>query len=494
MSFIYEDQQLLDMLVRHGQAAPAPAPAPAAPAGGPDPNQEKAAIRGLIDRLEQRLSAGPQGASEITAGTGQNVAFNSTHMKNLSQLVNFLGTNKIELNGKPIVVDGREDVQDPAYVNFTFEGDQAFRPSTTLQWKVNRNLLSQYLNTLKGQLVQNPNPVMEAQVDAMIRESNDQLDTKISDKYQDPGQTLDPAYVLDKVPQKMLTKTIIYAEGPIPLTFRDVSSDTAFNAWIQTNKIQVDNSPEPDQCGALKFLNARATSKLRNANSAQNKRVANIYQQALAKLAPSFQCDLGGGTSTKPGQDDKQQPGAGAGGGGDSPAVIMQLAQSLPLDLRDVDFTRIGNFLDMYERVISSNTDPRRASQVATVGTAIEQTRNYMQAAERMTANGNMTNFQMGGLTAGDLVEWSQPPTMPGQQTRSRGSAKALADYLDYVVRNTLSVVKNFELSYVNDLRGQQIFAQAPQLRNAVTGQTGVAFSNLNNIGTAKERLPQVGA
>jgi hypothetical protein len=489
MSFIYQDKQLLDMLIRHGQAAPAPA----APTGGPDPAQEKAAIRGLIDRLEQRLSAGPQGAAEITSASGQNVDFNSTHMKNLSQLVNYLGTNKIEINGKPIVVDARENVQDPAYVAFQFEGDQTFRPSTTLQWKVNRALLSQFLNTLRGQLVKNPNPVMQAQVEAMIRESNDQLDTKIGDKYQDPGMTLDPAYVLDKVPQKMLTKTIIYGEGPIPLTFGDVSGDTNFNAWMQNNKIQVDNSQEPDQCGALKFLNARATNKLRNATSVQNKQVATIYQQALAKLAPSFQCDLGGGT--QPGAAQKQPGAGGTGAGAQQVATLDQLVEILPLQRDVLDFGRIRDFMNQYRAIAASTTDPNRSQQI---NTAMDQVEQYMQAATRNTASQSQTTFSMDGLTANDLVEWAVPPGQ-GQATRSRGSARALADYLEQVVRQVYIVLKDLYNAHYQQFRDPNLANLNVAIQQQVGGPSipfgsSLASSNIDDIQTARARLPQVGA
>lgn len=480
MSFILEDKQLLNMLLKQSQAVQPQQYVSVSP-------EDVNAVRGLISGLEQKLTGGPTAAgAAITTGSGLPAELNSTNMKNLSSLVNWLGMNGIKVNGKNVVVGANDLPDDASYVPYQFEGDQTFRPSTQLTFKVNRQLLGEYLNSLRGEVTKNGNPVMKAQVEAMVRESNEQLDTNLGKGYQEPGQTLDPSYVMDNVPQRILTNTQLYGDGPIPLKYSDLADYTNFNAWIQDNKITVDDQPQIDQCGLLKFLHARAEGKIQNARSQQAAGAAKMYQQALAKLAPAFKCDLGGAQEKS--QTDKQP------GSGDSSVAILQLAQDLPLALNDIDFTRIEGFLSGYESLIGNNTDPKRASQLQTVKTAIEQARQYMKSAQQQTINGNMSNFPLNGLTSGDLVAWSAPPTTPGQPTRSRGSARALVDYLDYTVRNVVSVVSNFYYSYVADARGQDIFAKSPQLHNAVAGQTNVATSNLNRLGAARERLPQVGA
>lgn len=478
MSFVYEDEQLVDLLLKYGQAAQGQSFAVSP--------EDVNAVRAMISNLEQKLTAPSANAPEITSDIPVSLA--SPMMKNLSTLINFLNTTGMKVNGKRIVLRGDDLTDDPSYVPFKVEGEEMFRPATSLTFKVNKALLAQYLNSLQGHLSAAPNPIMKAQVDSMIHEANDQLGTNVGKGYQAPPETLDPRAVVDKVPQRILTKTQLYGDGPIPLTFGDISSDTNFNSWIQTNKITVDDQPQADQCGALKFLYNRAVSKVRNATSAQAKSVADLYQKQLTQLATSFKCDLGVSGKAEPAAT---TPAA-------TTATLSELAPILPLQRDVLDFGRIRDFINKYRGMATSTTDPNRMQQISAAMDLAEQ---YMQAATKMTASQSQTTFSMDGLSANDIIQWATPPD-PAQAARNRGSARALADYLEQVVRQVYIMLKDVYNSHYQLLQDKN----QPGMREldvAIQQQVGgpsipfgssLASSNMSDIQVARARLPQVGA
>lgn len=492
MSFILQDKQLVNLLIKAAQAAPAQY-------AGVGP-QDFAALQGIIDNLEKQLSAGPAAGPEITTGSGNSAALTSLNMKNLSSLVNFLGMNGIKVNGKNVVVGANDLPNDPSYVPYQFEGDSTFRPSTNLTFKVNKPLLEQYLNTLRGQLVQNPNPVMSAQVEAMVQEANQQLGTNVSKTYQEPAKTLDPGRQLDELPQDIRTNSPL-SQGNVPLTFGDISSDTGFNNWIQKNNVSIDGRayrhPQYDKCGLVKILNARAKYYVSNATSQQQKEVYAVYAEQVPRLATMLQCDLGETAKGTTEQQGGQAPAGQAGAAGQQVATLQQLGEILPLERDVLDFGKIRDFINSYRTLITAGTEANRAQQA---NTAMDQLEQYMQAATRNTAGQSMTTFSMDGLTANDLVQWATPPSQ-GEATRSRGSARALADYLEQVVRNVYIILKDLYNSHYRQLTDPR--NNLEDLNNSLQQQVGgpsipfgssIASGNLDDIQTARARLPQVGA
>lgn len=484
MSFITEDKQLVNLLIRYGQAAVQSTQNLSI--NSADVN----AVRSMLGNLEQKLTA-PQEGSQVTAASSTSLT--SLNMKNLSSLINFLGMNGVQVDGKYVVVGANDMDNDPSYVPYRFEGDQTMRPSTQLTFKVNKELLVKYLTTLQGQLVKNPNPVMKAQVDAMIHETNEQLGANISRFYQEPGQTLDPNVVVDNMPQRIIPKTQLYTNGPIVLRFRDIMSDTDLNAWIQSNQITVDDQPQVDQCSLLKFMYNRATNKMRNASSKQMQGVASMYQKQVLQLGPTFQCDLTG-AGTELGQADRQ---GGTGGGknnspGNAVVSLEQLVSILPLQPDMLDFGRIRQFINTYRGIASSTLDPNRLQQVST---AMDQAEQYMQAATKNTASQSQTTFSMDGMSANDLVQWTTPPDR-GQAARQRGSARALADYLEQVVRQIYVIEKDLYNAHYKEFQspaGRQLDSLIQQQVGgpSIPFGSSLASSNMSNIQIARARLPQ---
>lgn len=487
MSFILEDKKLVDLLVYHGLSKMAQQYAAVNP-------QDFAALRGIIANLEKELSV-PTSAvisgAQISTENEQPVSINSSNLENIGTLVEFLARNKITVDGQRIAYTTDETPPNPSYQAYKLPGSAGLLESANrnetikYEYHVNKDLLSKYLDSLRAQLVKNPNPVMRAQIGDLIHQANDQLNAGVSQEYKEV-KTLPGNQPIDSLPQAIKTSDP-RAEGPRVLTYSDLASDTSLNSWIQQNGISLDDKDykELNRCALLKIFYNRSSNYVTIASSVPEKEKYQVYVQQVQKLAGEMQCNLGGATQFT------QQSGATT-----QQATLQELVEILPLRMDSLDFGRIRDFIGKYRSLVSASTDPNRAQQASTAMNQIEQ---YMQAATQNTVGGSMTSFSMDGLTANDLVSWATPPTQPGQQTRSRGSAKALADYLEYVVRNVYTLVKDLYNAYYAQLTDPKV----SNLRQAIEQQVGgnsipygssIANSNIDNIRAARNRLPQVGA
>lgn len=499
MSFILQDKKLLNQLILHGLSKTAQQYVGVGP-------QDFTAIRGIIANLEQQLSS-PSSAVITSAQIGtegdQSASLNSTNMENIGSLIEFLATNKITVDGKRIAYAANENPNDPSYPLYKLQGSAGLlelaNRGETVQYGyyLNKALLSEYLNSLRGQLVKSPNPVMNAQVEALVHQANEELDANVADSYQETKK-LPTNQPLDNVPQNVQTSDPA-AQGAIVLTYGDITSDTAFNSWIQKNNVSVDGKAFRDlqynKCGLVSVLFKRAKSYVGNATSPADKEKFSVYQQQVQTLASDMQCDLGAGASSsgnKPGATNQQ---GGQGANSAQVATLEEIVESLPLQMDQLDFGRIRDFISKYQGVVASTTDPNRAAQA---NTAMQQLEQYMQAASQNTVGGNLTNFHMDGLTANDFVSWAVPPTQPGEQTRSRGSARALADYLENVVRSTYVVIKDFYNAHYQMLHDPANASMRQLVEQQVGGSSipygsSIANNNIENIRAARARLPQVG-
>lgn len=497
MSFIFQDKQLVDLLVRQGQAA-----TPGNQYVGISP-QDFAAMRGLVSNLQEQLSGGEIGAGpQVASESGSDVDLISSHLENIGTLVEFLARNQITIDGKRIAYAINEDVRDPSYQLYKLEGaagllEPADRRETVQRgYHINMDLLKRYIGTLQAQVAKTPNPPLQAQLNSIVQQANEQLDANVSKEYQEPAKTLPPNQELDRIPQNFTTQSPT-TDGNIPLTFGDLASDTAFNAWIQKNNIAIDSklfrNPQYNKCALVSGFDQRAKANLGNAASEKDKYIYTVYAEQVAKLAATLHCDLAAGQ--KPGGQTGEQAAGATSGVASKAAGLQQIVSTLPLRLTDIDFGRIRNFLETYRGTALSSADAGRAQQMSGL---ISQVEGYMTNAQQNTVGGNYTNFHMDGLTAQDLITWANPPS-PGQAVRARGSAVALADYLYYIVTNVAALIQNLRTTHA-DVLAQPQFSQ---LRQSIEQQAGgdripfgssIAANNLDNIRAARARLPAPGA
>jgi hypothetical protein len=495
MSFIYNDPKLIKQLVEHGlefekkflkkgQTVPDPA----------SPPPDMAALQNHIKQLQAQLRppAKDPNAPAVGSQSGNDVSLDVTHLKNLATLIAWLANNQIVMDGKRVAYAPNENVQDPSYQLYKLEGvaDTRDPKAQNIQYnyRVNKDLLVAYVTSVQAHLAQNPNPVLNVQLQNIIQQANDQLDANISSTYKEPAKTLTPDKVVDNVPQNIQTQET-NEDGNIPLTFGDISSKTAFNAWIQKNNIFVDgkNWKTLQYDTMLTALYKRAQDDKQRAKSDDAELTATVYVAQIPKLAQMFNVTLGVGTTPSTSSQEGQ-----SGATAQPLPGLEQLISALPLDTNQLYFGKVRDFINLYRSTVLSSTDPARKQQAST---AMQQAEQYMQGATQNTID-NRINFNMDGLTASDLMSWSTPAS-PGQAVRSRGSARALADYLEYTVRAVGTLINDLYNAHYEQL------SKNPQLLQAIEQQVGghsipygssIEASNLDSISAARSSLPQAGA
>jgi hypothetical protein len=496
MSFIYNDPKLIKQLVEHGlefekkflkkgQTVPDPA----------SPPPDMAALQNHIKQLQAQLRPPDKdpNAPAVGSQSGNDVSLDVTHLKNLGTLIAWLVNNQIVIDGKRVAYAANENVQDPSYQLYKLEGpavaDTRDPKAQNVQYnyRVNKDLLVAYVNSVQAHAAQNHNPILNVQLQNIIQQANDQLDANINATYKDSAKTLTPDKVVDNVPQNIQTQEA-NEDGNIPLTFGDISSQTAFNAWIQKNNIFVDgkNWKTLQYDTMLTALYKRAQDDAQRANSEDKKLTATVYVAQIPKLAQMFNVTLGtGGASTT-------SPQEGQGGTAQPSAPLAELIGSLPLSPNQIDFGRIRRFIELYRSTALASTDPNRRQQASTMMDSAEK---YMQAATQNTLNQSITNFPVNGLSATDLVRWAIPPTA-GEATRSQGSAQTLASMLLYTVDAVANLVRDLYNAHPNEWAANTSWLHAIEQQaggDTIPYGSSIAASNIDDINIARNNLSRMG-
>ena len=192
MSFIYENQWLLEDLIKIGQGRTLDPTLNVSP----EVAQINMALK-LLDKVEKEFSpVDPNKPAEISTQSDQEAKLTPQALENLGALVSFLSVNKITVNGKLPVYDS--DPGQEGYQMYKLQGgsvtipDQNRETPGTPFW-INPELLSAYLVSLQAQEAQKPNRVLETYLGSLIQETNKMLGTKVNLKYQafketKPGQ------------------------------------------------------------------------------------------------------------------------------------------------------------------------------------------------------------------------------------------------------------------------------------------------------------------
>lgn len=164
MSFIYDDKNLLNKLLKAGQTQPQ-----VTPAAKTDPAVRTRAVetaRQLLSNLEQQVS----GKDVFTAGR-DDAAARTTHLKDLESLLQFLNFNKIAHNAKEIVIPNRPQLMQPSY----YEGliKSGYTPYSSdgkepYQFYIDKAALMAYLKSLQG----SANAIQNAMVNSLIEKAN----------------------------------------------------------------------------------------------------------------------------------------------------------------------------------------------------------------------------------------------------------------------------------------------------------------------------------
>lgn len=452
MPFIYDDSELINQLLRsaldfdfkftkRGQAATAVG------------NQNRAALLGHLKDLQDQLnpagkdpSAGPTVSHEGEAGA--RAAIGSLQLESLGDLIKWLATSKITVDGKRVAFD--TDPQDESYTLYQLETHTATQQDCGQapgRFYVNPELLQKYLVSLQAYEAQHPNLPMQVQLQARIQDANQELGLNINSNYKIPEKALPDNAVLDNLP-KILNTAGTYVNGPAALTYGDVKTPENFNAWLSNQgislwdeknqrKISFDQKDFsiPDVIKIIsdraKFLASRATP--------ETKESRDIYARQMTQLESTVGNAPGAGTATNqsttsPGGSAQQN--AGIGGS----QSLQEAVQTLPFASRDINFDRIRAFFSRISQLMGN--DPR-------VTRLINDTTQLMNSINSRMAVGDI--FPMG-------VSPSQfAARFKNQQTPGSDYYGILKD-LSQVINNTRMIVEFFWYQYAQKLTNERSY------------------------------------
>lgn len=394
MSFnIYDNKELLEELVKAGgefqkkyaqTALTEPQPM----------DHYLSMVNKLVDNLQNSYfppRKDPNAPPEVGTEAEGEVALSDVNLENLGALVNFLSSQKITLDGKRIAYPANEKPQDDSYQPLALEPntgglEPADRKPVTTSNYVNKDLLLEYIRHIQGRAVQTKNKVQEVMVGRLVDEANRALDAGMNKQYKERDYIVADDQVLDQFQQVLDMKTYSVDGGPKVITFGDLKSDTAFNAWLAKAPISqvpvgettsgvryVDfKSPDFDICGAIRVVFNRAKYLLSRSTSDELKKRNNAYVEQVKKLASQLTdkagkvCQL---TETTPGAEDdiddegtderdpnyrnvsNRTPRGGKSRGGLTTQDLRKFLNRFPLLEDRIDFQRIRAFMQAYTQI-----------------------------------------------------------------------------------------------------------------------------------------------
>lgn len=209
MSFIYDDKNLINELIKQGldfesrfkkdaQIANTTAPSntfkPMQPGGDVQGAQARSAIAlKMLNDIEESIdqATNPDSSrTNVTSGV-DSAELTGINLEGLGPLVAFIVSNKIMVDFTRIAYDANETPPNNSYRLYNLESNAGFvevadRSKVTRGYYINKDLLIKYLNSLQANAHSKKITVMEVQLKSLITQANLQLGTNINPEYQAP--------------------------------------------------------------------------------------------------------------------------------------------------------------------------------------------------------------------------------------------------------------------------------------------------------------------
>lgn len=346
--------------------------------------QQSTIVRSMLDSLEQELSSNDLGKVSYEGFVAKEPELDVNNLIDLGSLVDFLSLNKITVGGQRIAYDEMENPNNEAYSLYRLEHEAGLNEDLSRQPQklghyVNKDLLDKYLVSLQASMQKTPNPVLQAHLNQIIKQAKTLLGSKINEKYTPPvaeEKVLPDETVLDYLLQTLNPVLASQAlEGHIPLTFGNVKTPEAVNAWLIKNDINLRSGeksltikdPDFDHCAVFNVFAKRAEYLANRATNAEIKSNANVYLKQSYKLAASIpNCRIGAGASN---DQTTQLAGkvkeTGTGTGKVDTQLLLFLAKMEVFTVQNIDFNAIQNFLEKFSTADSSMDNQKVAAEQA---------------------------------------------------------------------------------------------------------------------------------
>jgi hypothetical protein len=397
MTFLYEQdilKTLASALNKKAQQAPAPI-------GNPTEVAKK-----LVARLSREVSGGEE-APNVTADSPTPVGLGMANLQNIGNLLQFLDTNQIKINGERVVYDQAEseNLQEaeqnklsPVTINVSRDAES--RKWNTADYYTNLPALIKYVGYLQNKAKDEDNKVLGVMVGKLIDQVNSvKPDSGLSRKPKSiPGQVVNELpdnTVIDGFGNKVFdSKSMSTDSGGAQLFAKDLKSRESLNAWMLAapeaqviiydkdgKKSSVKYSDEhADRCVIVNTLFKRAQNLLQSrATSPEDTKKYNFYINKIKEIGQTFtgpngQSCMVAASYTSPSASDIIPVGFNTGKSGDKPdsgsadaAVVQQvykIVNSLPLAIQEINTDKISDFIEQVQVLASGERGMRMENYI----------------------------------------------------------------------------------------------------------------------------------
>ncbi len=498
MSFIYDNPWLVNDLLKSaldfekkflkkGQADPQEVA-----------RQNAVALQSHIKSMQDQLNPpakDPNASAEISTDSDKEVALKMPSLENLGTFVEFVATNAITVDGKRIAYMANEPVTDPSYQLYKLEGsagllELAQRNETVkLGWRVNKDLLIKYIQSLQAILSKKPNPALGAPLQSIIQEANEQLGANVAE-YQEPGKMLNPNDIVDGFVNRAMNINAPYtglkefaqakdtAGAGVSLTYGDISSKESLTAWLNNMKyVGADGKPytptDPgaDPCGAIHILYLRASYLAKSANKARPNfgELSAAYLKNIETFGSQFDfngqaCSVSrptaGGQAAQQGQSGQQTSSA---------SLFQEIAGLQPFNSQNIDFQRILKFVNKYVALANNPAMNNLANQI---NTSMGMANQILSAPESPII---LTNMSVQGFKL---------------LCKNPNQAVKLANILYTIISTTGSMYQSFLDSYEKAF-GETYQQALEQMKQQILGGGSPYASNITILRTMMAEVPK---
>jgi hypothetical protein len=464
-SFIYDDQDLINELIKLAQDLPAPRENVELPEAQTAQNPITNLLK-LINGLQSHINPQREGVIYHEGDVTNRPSLTSTNLESLGDLLRFLSSSKIIMDGKRIAYNSDEEKQVGQgykfYSSETHTYSEPMRGDANKGFYINPELLRSYVVYLQSYNANNPQPGMDIMLKSLISEINKSLNLGMQDYKQQAAPVLADNTVLDNTPKDFNGTTADLAmNGPVELNYGNVKDLNEFRKWMSGNQITTKSQnkqvtiqdPSFNECMVLGSLAQRAGLMARQPMADEQQRIkVEVYQKQIAAIGKQAQCPVFGGSG--------QQGQSGAS----SSAIISEIIDSPPLSQSDIDFGRINSFFTKLETLMAG-TQPIISKLKSDVEAEMAT------VAQHMTNGSAETSFRIGA--ASDLNAKIR--------VQNQNVFQIVVGLLDKIVTDTGAALNYFRNAYGNrDQKANKFVAE--QIGSGNYDTSSIYYSNKQAI------------
>lgn len=466
----------------------------------------------LVDNLYNKVAVKAQNpnAAEISTKLDKDIDVTGIPLENLGALVRFLTINQITVNNNRISYNSNEETSVPnkeKYKFFTLGSNAGLLEQTTRQpqqfgYFIDLDLLKAYLNNL---VKNSKNKIEKVMIGKLINQANEDLDLNVTNI---PTVTKNMEQALDVVPYMLDVKnpTQSVSSGKV-ITLNDISSSTAFNAWLQkspeggyglNNKSYGLNDAEFNMCIYIQALYNRTRFLVSRAPSEELKTLYTTYMNNVATVSRGLTDNNGNSCNLavnyiNPSQDSNYKnvgykENEETSGEDTSDSSLNDLFAKLPLLDDRIDFARIQDFLNSVEPAVDNSKDKVKSvyntKAVNKAQTILQSIEHYFNNNEGVNLRSNVDEFASSIVADLNLTANTKDPNSKLK------ISQYLYTYIDYL-KALLVSVRDVIDSLKNHIPPQSLAVYNKVLNDQTGNMSASKLSkNVNTLNHWKDSLP----